>query len=88
MCDPDCCAGQNHVKECEILSRCSPADRPKPLRIDKDNFERETNTYAIIIPLRLLLLMEENNDDWFRSNQLMDHVEGRLHAETQLFSIS
>ena len=78
MCNESCSLGPTHSIECEILSRCKSADRPTNLRIDKDNFNRETNAYAIITPLRLLLLEESNNDNWKRSNQLMDHYSGML----------
>jgi hypothetical protein len=77
MCGPSCSSGPNHSKECEIISRCKLADRPATLRIDTNQFERETNAYAIITPLRLLLLQEANDDKWHRSNQLMDHQEGK-----------
>ena len=76
MCDENCSFGSNHAKECEILSKCEPPDRPSILRIDKNNFHNETNAYAVITPLRLLLLQESNGDEWLRTNQLMDHHEG------------
>lgn len=74
MCDLSCATGPIHKKECEIISRCPPSNRPSTLQID--NFDRPSNAYAIITPLRLLLLEEENNDKWHRTNQLMDHYTG------------
>ena len=73
MCNLQCSSGQNHRLECEILSRCKAENRPKTLQIDG---MKETNAYAIIAPLRLLLLLEANGDEWMRSNQLMDHQKG------------
>lgn len=73
MCNLQCSSGRNHSLECEILSRCTAENRPKTLQIDG---LKETNAYAIIAPLRLLLLLEANGDEWMRSNQLMDHQKG------------
>ena len=78
MCDENCSSGPIHARECEILSRCKHSDRPINLRFDESNFEKENNAYAIITPLRLLLLQEANDDKWRRSNQLMDHHEGKM----------
>ena len=77
MCDSQCSTGRNHAIECEILSRCKSENRPKTLQIDS---QKETNAYAIIAPLRLLLLQEANGDEWKRSNQLMDHQKGLSHS--------
>ena len=77
MCDSQCSTGPNHAIECEILSRCKSENRPKTLQIDS---QKETNAYAIIAPLRLLLLQEANGDEWKRSNQLMDHQKGLSHS--------
>ena len=73
MCNLQCSSGRNHSLECEILSRCKAQNRPKTLQIDQ---MKESNAYAIIAPLRLLLLQEANGDEWKRSNQLMDHQKG------------
>eukprot|EP00093_Oithona_nana_P005600 05600.XXX_90784_92820_1 [CDS] Oithona nana genome sequencing. len=75
MCNLQCSSGRNHSLECEILSRCTAENRPKTLQIDG---LKETNAYAIIAPLRLLLLLEANGDEWMRSNQLMDHQKERI----------
>ena len=87
MCDENCSLGSNHAKECEILSKCKFPDRPANLRIDKNNFYNETNAYAIITPLRLLLLKESNGDEWLRTNQLMDHHEGILYYYILIISL-
>merc|ERR1719464_1973491 len=78
MCDNLCSTGPNHLKECEIISKCKPANQPPTLQIDRENYEKVTNAYAIITPLRMLLLEESNGDQWKRSNQLMDHQEERV----------
>ena len=81
MCNLQCSSGQNHRLECEILSRCKAENRPKTLQIDG---MKETNAYAIIAPLRLLLLLEANGDEWMRSNQLMDHQKGLYISMEQM----
>ena len=81
MCNLQCSSGQNHRLECEILSRCKAENRPKTLQIDG---MKETNAYAIIAPLRLLLLLEANGDEWMRSNQLMDHQKGLYLSMEQM----
>ena len=35
------------------------------------------NAYSVITPLRMLLMMDSNCDKWKRSNQLMDHIDGK-----------
>ena len=81
MCNLQCSSGRNHSLECEILSRCTAENRPKTLQIDG---LKETNAYAIIAPLRLLLLLEANGDEWMRSNQLMDHQKGLYISMEQM----
>ena len=76
MCDISCSTGPIHSRECEILSNCKPPNQPPALQIDRENYEKATNAYAVITPLRLLLLEESNCDQWNRSNQLMDHHTG------------
>ena len=86
MCNLQCSSGRNHSLECEILSRCKAQNRPKTLQIDQ---MKESNAYAIIAPLRLLLLQEANGDEWKRSNQLMDHQKGLYHINgTDVFGFS
>ena len=85
MCNLQCSSGRNHSLECEILSRCTAENRPKTLQIDG---LKETNAYAIIAPLRLLLLLEANGDEWMRSNQLMDHQKGWYINGTDVFGFS
>ena len=80
MC-PDRCTSSTHsnhsVKECEILSRCPEELRPETLRVKKDK-TKASNAYSVITPLRMLLLQERNNDEWQRSDQLIDHILGNF----------
>ena len=74
----DFCASKhsNHtIQECEILSRCPEMDRPEILRINKDR-AKVSHAYSIITPLRMLLLQQNDNDAWKRSDQLIDHILG------------
>ena len=77
MCSESCASKHsNHsVDECEILSRCSNELRPEVLKLNKDK-EIATSAYSVITPLRMLLLQELNKDEWKRSDQLMDHLQG------------
>ena len=84
MCDETCGSGSNHAKECEIIARCKTSERPSTLRIDHEKFEKPTNAYATITPLRLLLLEEKNGDEWRRSNQLMDHHNGKQRNDKKV----
>ena len=79
MCSDYCTSiHSNHsAKECEILSRCPKEIRPEILRIDKDK-TKASHAYSIITPLRVLLLQERNDDEWQRSNQLIDHHLGNF----------
>ena len=66
----------NHTKkECEILARCPEELRPDVLKLNKDK-EKSSHAYSIITPLRMLLLQERDNDEWRRSDQLIDHITG------------
>ena len=40
------------------------------------------NAYSVITPLRMLLMMDSNCDKWKRSNQLMDHIDGKQAFNT------
>lgn len=76
MCS-DLCASRRirHTEEeCGILSRCPNEERPEKLRVRKDE---KTYASAIIAPLRMLLLQKSQSDEWRRSDQLMDHKEGK-----------
>ena len=68
------------VKEITFLSKKLPFQENsiKYLTLCREHYEKATNAYAIITPLRLLLLEELNGDQWHRSNQLMDHQEGTV----------
>ncbi|CAB4061520.1 RNF144 [Lepeophtheirus salmonis] len=60
------CQGVNVLhtpEECRILS--------------KKDWSRSFIPYPLITPLRLLLKMEMETDDWNRANQLMDHYKER-----------
>ena len=35
MCDNLCSTGPNHLRECEIISKCKPANQPPTLQIDR-----------------------------------------------------
>jgi hypothetical protein len=70
----------NHTaQECEILSRCPEELRPQMLRLDTDK-SKASHAYSIITPLRMLLLQEQNSDEWNRSDQLIDHFLGTFYA--------
>ena len=76
MCSEECRNGVRHQKECEILGRCT--DWPSALRNENtEDSDSESNAYSVITPLRNLLQMEEDSDNWRRTNQLMDHEETR-----------
>lgn len=79
MCSERCTSiYSNHSsKECEILSRCPEELRPETLRVKKD-MNKLSNAYSVITPLRMLLLQERNNDEWRRSDQLIDHILGNI----------
>ena len=79
MCS-DYCASihSNHTsEECEILSRCPESIRPEILKINKDK-NKISHAYSIITPLRMLLVQERDQDEWKRTDQLIDHITGSL----------
>ena len=75
MCSRECLERRKwHTKEeCEILGRCH--EWPKELRLN--GFTDESNAYAVITPLRMLLHKKANTENWLRTNQLMDHEKQR-----------
>ena len=46
------------------------------------------NAYSVITPLRMLLMMDSNCDKWKRSNQLMDHIDGKKSKTSKTFSFT
>lgn len=92
MCSAECLTkNDRHTRqECDILSRCLASERPDILQWRRrartgdddvtttDDVTSITNAYAVVTPLRMLLMQQENKDEWKRSDQLMDHVKERL----------
>merc|ERR1719402_1249550 len=74
LCGAACVGGPRHRSECEVLGRSQ--DRQNQL--DGNN---KTNAYAMVTPLRVLQLMQQGGDKWFRTNQLMDHLERKEEGE-------
>ena len=67
MCDEVCARGSRHTEECGLLARAGVREDIRS--------EVASPAYAPVTILRLLLLMDKDCDGWFRTNQLMDHLE-------------
>jgi len=68
VCSETCAAGSRHAAECKYLAEnteLAETIRPEELNV----------AYAHVTILRMLLLMKNGGDNWFRTNQLMDHLE-------------
>ena len=68
VCSETCAAGSRHAAECKYLSRNTGL-------AETISSEEMSVAYAHVTILRMLLLMRRGDDDWFRTNQLMDHLE-------------
>uniref|UniRef100_A0A0K2TP07 SET domain-containing protein n=2 Tax=Lepeophtheirus salmonis TaxID=72036 RepID=A0A0K2TP07_LEPSM len=63
---------------CSICQGVNVLHTPEECRIlSKKDWSRSFIPYPLITPLRLLLKMEMETDDWNRANQLMDHYKER-----------
>ena len=78
MCDEDCARGERHSRECDLLAT-------NTTRAEEIKQETLNIAYSHVTILRMLLLMEENDDKWSRTNQLMDHLE-ESHVHHQEWS--
>ena len=71
VCDQPCQGGENHIIECETLSKCPPEKRPD---FKKCLDGRSCLQYAAILPLRISLLAKRSVSRE-RLELLMDHRE-------------
>ena len=75
LCDERCEQGDRHNRECHLLATSTT-------RQDNISQDQLNIAYSHITILRMLLLMQENGDQWLRTNQLMDHLEeSHVHPE-------
>ena len=68
VCSEECAAGPRHAAECRYLAE-------NTAKAETIRSEEMSAAYAHVTILRMLLLMEAKDDGWFRTNQLMDHLE-------------